>query len=167
MLNLEEIVDRLAEVYGEPASPPSRTLLELVLLENIAYLSDDRRREQAFHELQTQVGTLAHQILAAPESALLSVAAHGILPATFAEKLRRVAQLATNEFGGDLEALRRSLWLRPGERSCGFQASARPAPRRFCSWAAATPLWDSTQTTVRSLSAQRRVHLFSDEIGRR
>jgi endonuclease-3 len=122
MLNLEEIVDRLAEVYGEPASPPSRTLLELVLLENIAYLSGDRRRGQAFHELQTQVGTLAHQILAAPESALLSVAAHGILPATFAEKLRRVAQLATNEFGGDLEALqtqplaqaRRALMRFPG-----------------------------------------------------
>jgi len=106
MLHLEEIVNRLAGVYGEPASPPSRTLLELVLLENIAYLSDDRHREQAFLELQTRVGTLAHQILAAPEAALLSVAAHGILPATFAQKLRRVAQLARDEFGGDLESLR-------------------------------------------------------------
>src|SRR5438876_7529632 len=106
MLHLEEIVDRLAGVYGEPASPPSRTLLELVLLENIAYLSDDRRREQAFHELHAQVGTLAKQILAAPEAKLFSVASHGILPATFAEKLRRVAQLASDEFDGDLEALR-------------------------------------------------------------
>src|SRR5438094_4225024 len=106
MLHLEEIVDRLAGVYGEPASPPSRTLLELVLLEHIAYLSDDRRREQAFHELQTQVGTLAKQILAAPEAKLFSVASHGILHATFAEKLRRVAQLASDEFDGDLEALR-------------------------------------------------------------
>jgi endonuclease III len=106
MLHLEEIVDRLAGVYGEPAPPPSRTLLELVLLENIAYLSDDRRREQAFHELKTQVGTLAHQILAASESALLSVAAHGILPTTFGEKLRRVAQLTKDDFGGDLEGVR-------------------------------------------------------------
>src|SRR5712691_8016567 len=31
MLHLEEIVDRPAGVYGEPAPPPSRTLLELVL----------------------------------------------------------------------------------------------------------------------------------------
>ena len=62
MLHLEEIVDRLAGVYGEPESPSSRTLLDLVLLENIAYLSDDRRREQAFVELQQQVGTRPHEI---------------------------------------------------------------------------------------------------------
>src|SRR6266851_3718438 len=106
MLHLEELVDRLAGVYGEPASPPSRTLLDLVLLEDIAYLSDDRRREQAFVELQRQVGTLPHQILAAADEALVSVTAHGILAATFAEKLRRVAELALDEFGGDLESLR-------------------------------------------------------------
>jgi endonuclease-3 len=106
MLHLEEIVDRLAGVYGEPAAPPSRTLLELVLLENVAYLGDDRHREQAFKELQRQVGTRPQQILAAPEAALLSVAAHGILQATFAEKLRRIAQLAVDEFDGDLEAVR-------------------------------------------------------------
>jgi len=106
MLHLEEIVDRLAGVYGEPTPPPSRTLLELVLFENVAYLSDDQRREQAFRELQRRVGTRPEQILNAPDDVLLSVASHGILPGTFAEKLRRIAQLAQDEFGGDLETLR-------------------------------------------------------------
>jgi adenine-specific DNA glycosylase len=66
--------------------------LDLVLLENIAYLTDDRRREQAFVELQQQVGTLPHQILAASDEALVSVTAHGILGATGAEKILLLAR---------------------------------------------------------------------------
>jgi hypothetical protein len=56
MLPLSRILARLAEVFGEPAPPPSRTLLDLVLFENAAYLVDDEHRSLAFRELQTQVG---------------------------------------------------------------------------------------------------------------
>jgi endonuclease III len=105
MLPLAELVDRLAEVYGEPA-PPLRTLLELVLLENVAYLVDDERRLRAFDALHSGVGTRPEDILAAPDAALAAVASEGILAHTQIDKLRRIARIALDAFDGDLESLR-------------------------------------------------------------
>jgi endonuclease-3 len=106
MQPLAEIVDTLASVYGEPAPPPSRTLLELVLLENVAYLVDDDSRRQAFEALQTRVGTEPGRILAASDAALVRIAGKGILPQHQADKLRMIARVAADEFGGGLEGLR-------------------------------------------------------------
>jgi endonuclease III len=106
MQPLDAIVDRLANLYGEPPPPPARTLLDLVLLENVAYLVDDERRLRAFDALQARVGTQPDQILAASEEALAAVAAQGILPEHQARKLKTIARIAVDEFGGGLEALR-------------------------------------------------------------
>jgi endonuclease-3 len=106
MQPLDEIVDRLTQLYGEPAPPPARTLLELVLLENVAYLVDDARRADAFEALQTRIGTQAAQILAAPTAALVQIADQGILAEHQAGKLQAIARIAVDEFGGDLERLR-------------------------------------------------------------
>jgi endonuclease-3 len=106
MQPLDEIVDRLAQVYGEPAPPPARTLLELVLLENVAYLVDDTRRTDAFEALQARIGTQPAQILAAPTAALVKIAGEGILAEHQAGKLQAIARIAVDEFGGDLEGLR-------------------------------------------------------------
>jgi endonuclease III len=106
MLPLAQILDRLATVYGEPSLPPRRTLFELVLLENIAYLADDERRERAFRHLQTGIGLRPAQILAASEEALLAVTGHGILPEHQTEKLRQIARLALEHFDGDLDSIR-------------------------------------------------------------
>jgi endonuclease III len=103
---LEEILDRLASVYDEPAAPPARTLLELVLLENVAYLVDDEGRGRAFDALRSRVGTEPAQILAAPDEALVAIAAPGILPEHQADKLRTIARIALDDFGGELESLR-------------------------------------------------------------
>lgn len=103
---LEEILDRLVGVYGEPMAPPARTLLELVLLENVAYLVDDARREQAFDALRSRVGTQPAQILAAPDEALVAIATRGILPEHQADKLRTIARIAIDDFGGGLDSLR-------------------------------------------------------------
>jgi endonuclease-3 len=106
MQPLDEIVDRLASVYGEPAPLPSRNLLELVLFENVAYLAADEARERAFDVLAARVGLEPAQILAAPGEALASIAAQGILPEHQAGKLKTIARLAVDEFAGDLELLR-------------------------------------------------------------
>jgi endonuclease III len=105
-LRLEEILERLASVYGEPVPPPARTLLDLVLLENVAYLVDDDRRGRAFDALQARVGTQPGQILAASDETLATVAAQGILPEHQAGKLKTIARIALEDFGGDLELLR-------------------------------------------------------------
>ncbi|HLZ27430.1 MAG TPA: hypothetical protein VKV73_08930 [Chloroflexota bacterium] len=106
MQPLGQIVNRLARVYGEPAAPPARTLLDLVLLENVAYLVDDVGRGRAFDALRARIGLQPAQILAAPDEALEAVAAEGILPRSQADKLKAIARLAVDEFDGDLEALR-------------------------------------------------------------
>src|SRR3984893_2586072 len=106
MLRLDDILDRLAEMYGEPSPPPSRTLLDLVLLENVAYLASDERREHAFMMLEKEIGTHPQRILAASDEALLAVAGQGILPEHQAGKLKTIARIAEDSFGGDLESLR-------------------------------------------------------------
>jgi endonuclease-3 len=106
MLPLAVILDVLTETYGEPASPPARSLFDLVLFENIAYLASDARREQAFKLLQTGIGTRPERILATPEAALVAVAGRGILPEHQASKLKEIARITQDDFGGDLEALR-------------------------------------------------------------
>src|SRR3989442_2586867 len=99
MLTLERIIERLAGVFGEPPDGPERTLLELVLLENVAYLVDDEQRWRAFRALETAVGTQPEQILAAGDEMLTSIACHGILAAHQANKLRQIARITIDEFG--------------------------------------------------------------------
>jgi endonuclease III len=74
----------------------------MILWENAAYLADDERRREAFQTLKKRIGTEPAQILAASDEALLEVTRHGILADQFAEKLRQCAQIALEEFDGDL-----------------------------------------------------------------
>jgi endonuclease III len=74
----------------------------MVLWENVAYLADDHRRLNAFQTLKKRIGTEPGQILAASDEALFEVTRHGILADQFAQKLRLCAQIALEEFDGDL-----------------------------------------------------------------
>jgi endonuclease-3 len=74
----------------------------MILWENVAYLADDDRRQEAFQTLKRRVGTEPGQILAAPDEVLLEVTRHGTLADQFARKLRTCAQLCLEEFNGDL-----------------------------------------------------------------
>ena len=75
---------------------------EMILWENVAYLADDDRRQEAFQILKKRIGTEPAQILSASDEALLEVTRHGIMPEQFAEKLRKCANLVLEEFDGDL-----------------------------------------------------------------
>jgi endonuclease III len=76
----------------------------MILLENVAYLVGDERREQAFNLLRDRVGLAPPEILTAHEETLLEVARiGGMHPAARVEKLRRIAQIALQEFDGDLD----------------------------------------------------------------
>ena len=108
---LPQIVDRLRKHYGKPKPPVTDDPFELILLENVAYLVSDERRTEAFTLLRKTVGTKPHQILAASNQALLDVAKlGGMLPEKRAARLREMALIAMNEFGGDLcQALKQPL----------------------------------------------------------
>ena len=76
----------------------------MILLENVAYLVSDERREQAFNALCERVGLSPPEILTAHEERLMEVARlGGMHPAARVEKLRRIAQIALKEFDGDLD----------------------------------------------------------------
>jgi endonuclease III len=106
MLTLPEAIDHLAEVYAEPPIPEPRPLFELVVRENVAYLVNDAARTRAFETLRSQVGLDPEAILAAPEASLTDVTSHGILAEHQADKLRDIARIARDMFGGDLEVIR-------------------------------------------------------------
>ncbi len=78
----------------------------MILLENVAYLVGDEQREAAFDALRDRVGLSPVEIVTAPEERLVEVARlGGMHPARRVEKLRRVAEIALQEFEGDLESV--------------------------------------------------------------
>jgi endonuclease III len=101
-VTLAEAVRTLCQYYGRPELLPTAEPFELILWENVAYLASPSRRREAFDQLKRAVGTTPEAILTAKRAALERVTSVGILKSTFAEKLRRCAEIAIEHFGGDL-----------------------------------------------------------------
>lgn len=103
---LPEMVASLSRFYGAPAPPITQDPFELILLENVAYLVNDERREEAFKTLCKSAGTKPHNILAASaESILKATKLGGMQPEKRAARLSEIALIAMDEFGGDLNAV--------------------------------------------------------------
>jgi endonuclease-3 len=101
--DLKKIVARLAAHYGKPQPPITTDPFELVLLENVAYLVSDQRREEAFKALRKHAGTRPHEILAAShEQILQATKLGGMHPEQRVTRLREIALITMKEFGGDL-----------------------------------------------------------------
>ncbi len=90
---LAQIIEDLRVLYGEPNGPPTRDIFELVLLESVAYLTDDRKRAAAFDGLRAAIGTSPEAIAEAPDEALRAITRSGVLPDMQMEKLRRIATI--------------------------------------------------------------------------
>jgi endonuclease-3 len=107
MLSLPDVLDHLAQMYGEPTIPAPRPLYELVVQENVAYLVNDAARQRALDTLRTEIGIEPEAMLTASDAALQSVTGHGILAEHQASKLREIASITREAFAGDLESVRR------------------------------------------------------------
>ncbi len=101
-ISLPQVVERLEAHYSKQKPPKLDGPWEMILWENVAYLADDKRRQEAFQTLKKRIGTEPTQILSASDEALLEVTRHGIMPEQFAEKLRKCAKIALEDFDGDL-----------------------------------------------------------------
>lgn len=117
---LPQVIEHLQAFYGEPVPPQVTDPWEMIVWENIAYLVDDKRRLEAMTALRKRIGTSPEEIMAAPAGHLLEAAVRGIVPDQSVEKLRRSAEIALDEFGGDL----RPILKRP-------LAQAKKALKRF------------------------------------
>jgi len=103
-LSLRKIIAQLAAHYGKPQPSITTDPFELILLENIAYLVNDERREAAFKMLRKHAGTKPHQILAAsPDDILRATKLGGMHPEQRVSRLKEIALIAMNEFGGELK----------------------------------------------------------------
>lgn len=105
LLSFATLIDRLAQLYGEPAPPAVTEPFAMVVWENVAYLANDARRAEAFAELQANVGLTPGNLRKAKEGVLLAIAGKGIVPANTVEKLRRAAEIAHDDFDDDLSPI--------------------------------------------------------------
>jgi endonuclease III len=102
--DLRKIITRLAAHYGTPEPLITDDPFELILLENVAYLVSDERRESAFKTLRKYTGTKPHDILsAATENILRATKLGGMHPEQRVTRLREIALIAINEFNGGLK----------------------------------------------------------------
>jgi endonuclease III len=99
------MIQKLKQFYGEPTPPKTSDPFEQILLENIAYLVDDARRERALEHLRQTVGLRPADILSA-SSAQIDEATKlgGVAPQYRSVRIRECALIALNEFGGDLSS---------------------------------------------------------------
>jgi endonuclease-3 len=101
--DLQKLISRLAAHYGKAKPPITTDPFELILLENVAYLVSDERREEAFKTLRKHAGTKPHELLAATHNEILTATKlGGMHPEQRVNRLREIALIAMNEFGGDL-----------------------------------------------------------------
>jgi endonuclease III len=99
------IIRRLEKFYGRPKPPKTTDALELILLENVAYLADDEKRAAAFTVLKKKVGTRPDQILEASQKQLEEITRMGgIVPELRARRLRQIAELVHYILKDDLDA---------------------------------------------------------------
>jgi endonuclease III len=99
------LIDRLAQLYGEPAPPAVTEPFAMILWENVAYLANDAKRAEAFAELQAKVGLAPKNVRMASDSILLAIASKGIVPANTVDKLRRAVEIAHDDFADDLSPI--------------------------------------------------------------
>ena len=99
------LLDKLERHYGTPSSPRFAGPFEMILWEIVAYLADDARRAAAFDALRDTVGLTPQKILASPEKRLRDITRMGgsIAAEERADHLRTTAQLALDEFDGNLD----------------------------------------------------------------
>ncbi|HSB10582.1 MAG TPA: hypothetical protein VLM38_13925 [Blastocatellia bacterium] len=139
--SFKKIIDELREFYGRPDPPKITDPLGIILLENVAYLVSDERREQVFNSLREKAGLSPPEILTAHEENLLEVARlGGMHPAARVEKLRRIAQIALQEFDGDLDKVLKQPLSRAKKSLKKFPGIGDPGAEKILLFSKAHPI---------------------------
>ena len=92
----------LRKQYGPPVAPLADPW-QLVLWENVCYLTSDDRRAKAFALLKKRPGLSPTKILGASDDVLLEAAKFGVMAESRVAKLRQCAEIAVRDFDGELE----------------------------------------------------------------
>jgi endonuclease III len=151
MTRLTQLIDRLEAHYGKPAPPEYTDPWSLIVWENVAYLVDDERRQQAMTDLRAQIGLKPEEILAAPPARLIKSGVRGIVPEQSAQKLRRSAKIALEEFGGDLKAILKLPLAKAKKALKRFPAIGDPSAEKILLFGRAYPILALDSNAMRVL----------------
>jgi endonuclease III len=104
--NLARLLNRLEKFYGKPKPPHPTDPYEMILYMNCGYPATDASCAKAFDALKRSVGLRVDDILATPNQKLAEVMRlGGIVPDLRAVRLKEIAALVKNTFGGDLRTV--------------------------------------------------------------
>lgn len=101
---LSGILDLLEKHYGEQAAVGPSDPYEMIVFVNCGYPATDASCTKGYGPLKAEVGTKPEQILKAPSAKLAKLTqAGGMFPELRAERLKLIARIANENFGGDLK----------------------------------------------------------------
>lgn len=101
---LSGILDLLEKHYGEQAAVGPSDPYEMIVFVNCGYPATDASCTKGYGPLKAEVGTKPEQILKAPSAKLAKLTqAGGMFPELRAERLKLIARITNENFGGDLK----------------------------------------------------------------
>jgi endonuclease-3 len=101
---IASIFDKLEKHYGEQSAVGPSEPYEMILFVNCGYPATDASCAKGFEALKREVGTKPEEIIAAPKAKLAKLMRlGGIVPELRAERLKTIAKIVNEEFGGDLK----------------------------------------------------------------
>jgi endonuclease III len=120
--NLAGILKQLEKHYGEQGIVGPSAPYEMILFVNCGYPATDASCTKGYEALKREVGTKPEKMLAAPKAKLAKLMRlGGIVPELRAERLKTIAKIVNEEFGGDL----------PGALGKMMQDEKLPADKRI------------------------------------
>jgi endonuclease-3 len=138
---LQTILSKLEAHYGKPDPPSVSDPFELVLFENVVYLLSDEKREAAFRALKKNIGTDPVNILSAPHHKLYQVAKlGGMLPEARVERFRNIAQIALQEFDGDVKAALKTTLAKAKKALMKFPSIGEPGAEKILLFSKSHPV---------------------------
>lgn len=101
---LGRVLEALEEHYGKQVAVGPSDPYEMILFVNCGYPATDAACTKGYEALRREVGTTPAEILAAPKAKLAKLMRlGGIVPELRAERLKTIANIVNEEFGGDLK----------------------------------------------------------------
>jgi endonuclease-3 len=102
--DLASILNQLENHYGEQVAVGPSAPYEMILFLNCGYPATDASCAKGFDPLRHEVGTEPEEILAAPKEKLARLMRlGGIVPELRANRLKTIARIVNELFGGDLK----------------------------------------------------------------
>ena len=133
---LSGVLDALEKHYGVQASVGPSEPYEMILFVNCGYPATDTSCAKGYEALRCEAGTKPEKILAAPKAKLAKLMRRGgIVPELRAERLKTIAKIVNEEFGGDLKwSLEKLLQNEKKNRRQGDTPRQESAKGISCHW---------------------------------